>query len=376
MGNIHSVVFIGAVKGQALFDKLIFEWRQMGLSVDVWSEISEHDYRNASGLIARLWMRFRVNVIFVFKVLCRILVSKRGKRYIVTSTPWVLPAIVGLAKSKRDTVVHMVYDLYPDAFLVAGKIGAGSVLHGGFAYITKLAMKMCDISVFPGARLREHADRVYGPCRKSGAIPVGTDAETFEGSVDHTHADTVKVVYVGNFGYMHDYTTLAELLRRGLPAGVVIEFYASGKHYELLKSHSSSWAEDTRSRVFFGRPLGHTEWKQTMLKADVGLVLFADGAERVAFPSKTYSAMAAGQAILAVAPLKSDLADVIVNDDAGWVSAPGKVDQLKRNLEICINNLEVLRQKQLNAKEASLKKYDMKVIAREWINVMQIMNQS
>jgi len=37
----------------------------------------------------------------------------------------------------------------------------------------------------------------------------------------------------------------------------------------------------------------------------------APGAEQVVMPSKTYSAMMAGQAVLAIAPEESDLVDLI-----------------------------------------------------------------
>jgi hypothetical protein len=42
-------------------------------------------------------------------------------------------------------------------------------------------------------------------------------------------------------------------------------------------------------------------------------------------PSKTYSAMMAGQAILAIAPEDSDLVDLIKAADCGWFVEPGDV---------------------------------------------------
>jgi len=47
------------------------------------------------------------------------------------------------------------------------------------------------------------------------------------------------------------------------------------------------------------------------------------GAEQVVMPSKTYSAMMVGQAILAIALVESDLVDLIKTAGCGWCVEPG-----------------------------------------------------
>jgi hypothetical protein len=69
-----------------------------------------------------------------------------------------------------------------------------------------------------------------------------------------------------------------------------------------------------------------------MRTADVALVAIARGAEDVMMPSKTYSAMVTGQAILAVCPLASDLAETALGNDCGWVVEPGDVEGLRHPL--------------------------------------------
>ena len=61
-------------------------------------------------------------------------------------------------------------------------------------------------------------------------------------------------------------------------------------------------------------------------------------------PSKAYSAMMAGQAILAIAPEESDLVDMIKAADCGWWVTPGDVNGLEQLLaEISSNPDEILK---------------------------------
>ena len=70
-----------------------------------------------------------------------------------------------------------------------------------------------------------------------------------------------------------------------------------------------------------------------MESADVALVTMVPGSETVVMPSKTYSAMMAGQAILAIAPEDSDLVDLIKAAECGWWVAPGAVAGLAAALD-------------------------------------------
>ena len=57
-----------------------------------------------------------------------------------------------------------------------------------------------------------------------------------------------------------------------------------------------------QQQIQLGGGLSQAEWIATMESADVALVTMVPGSETVVMPSKTYSAMMAGQAILAIAP--------------------------------------------------------------------------
>jgi colanic acid biosynthesis glycosyl transferase WcaI len=105
----------------------------------------------------------------------------------------------------------------------------------------------------------------------------------------------------------------------------------------------------------------------------LALVTIAPGAERVVMPSKTYSALVAGQAILAICPRKSDLADLVFRHDCGWVVEPGDVAGLTRTLAWMAEKPDELWAKRRNSFEAGHRHYDTGVLAETWMNFFEEM---
>jgi len=105
-----------------------------GCSLEILSEMSERDYRNARGFLGRAWMRFRINIVFPLRVALRVIRRRGAQRRVLmlTSTPFTIPAVASLLKRRGDTLCQMLYDLYPDALVVAGKVGPGSLPACGY----------------------------------------------------------------------------------------------------------------------------------------------------------------------------------------------------------------------------------------------------
>ena len=61
------------------------------------------------------------------------------------------------------------------------------------------------------------------------------------------------------------------------------------------------------------------DWRSYIKEFDIGIVTLTPGGAKVYLPSKTYSMMAGGLAILAITPEWSDLARLIESNKAGWV---------------------------------------------------------
>jgi len=164
---------------------------------------------------------------------------------------------------------------------------------------------------------------------------------------------------------MHDELTLRQALSDPLPSRIRLVFHANGAGYTELRKHISI------ERCVFSGPLGDLDWVQAMLSAQIALVTIARGAEKVVMPSKTYSSMVAGHAIVAVCSAASDLADLVHKHECGWVVEPGDPVDLRRVFSEIASSPETVLRKRQNAFDAGHKYYDTSVVAREWARVFQ-----
>jgi glycosyltransferase involved in cell wall biosynthesis len=287
---------------------------------------------------------------------------------VVCTNTFYAPLVAMRAGRSRVPVVNWIFDLFPDVLVAGQKIRSGGLLERRLGDLTRAAFRQAAANVFLGERLRRHAEERYGPIPRSHVIPVGADGEAF-GAVEPTPRGAeapLRVLYCGNFGRMHETRTIAALLRDPGPPGWTVDFRGHGAGFRELTAVTAQNA----GRVTFAGSLRDDEWVRAMRDADVALVTMKPGTAGLVMPSKTYSAMMAGQAILAICPLESDLADTVRRDDAGWVVAPGDAEGLRAILTAAAADPAAVLTKRRNARRAGRQRYDEKVLAARWADLL------
>ena len=356
-----------SVSGAAFFQRLLQEWKNAGAGVTTCQAISESDYRARRGPLGRLALRWRMYVGYAW-------VCWRGARKertqstlrVVTTNPFFAPALVRWISGGHGQTINLVYDLFPEALIQSRTIVADSWVARRCAAITRYAMKECTATVFLGDRLRASAEAAHGPARKAVVMPVGADGAPFKDSPPQLLGpdSTPRILYSGQMGSMHDTETLLNAWSMINTCRVSWVFHASGGGYARLRQAAGAPAD-----VTWGGSLPDDKWQEAMKQAQVALVTIAPGAERVVMPSKTYSALVAGQAILAVCRRTSDLADLVVKHDCGWVVEPGDVAGLRSALTSIANDPAGLWSKRNNAFAAGHQYYDMTPVALQWMKL-------
>ncbi len=361
------------VSGAAFFQRLLEEWRDGGAQVNVIQAVSDEDYRRPRGLLGKLGLRWRMYPGYAWQCWRAARRDHAANTLrVVTTNPFFAPSLVQwAARARGGRTIHLLYDLYPDALVQAGAVGAGSWAGRRLAALTRHALSMCDGTVFLGERLRAHAESIYGPARFSVVIPVGADARAFRETPPQTISagEHPNILYCGQMGRMHETDTLTDVWPQAADLRLSWTFHATGVGYAHLRGACAG-----QGRVTWGGSLPGEAWRETMLRAQVALVTIAPGAEHVVMPSKTYSALAAGQAILAICRRASDLADLVTKHDCGWVVEPGDTGALLEVLKRIADDRAGLHEKRMNAFRAGQDVYDMNVIAREWMSYFQRLN--
>jgi hypothetical protein len=123
--------------------------------------------------------------------------------------------------------------------------------------------------------------------------------------------------------------------------------------------------------VQWGAPQTTAEWAASMQQCHLGLVTVKPGAENVVFPSKAFSALLAGQALIAVCPEDSDLAQLVRRHGCGWIVAPGDVEGLRRVLAQASGDRADLEERQRRAQIAGQQLYSLEALQPAWERVIE-----
>jgi colanic acid biosynthesis glycosyl transferase WcaI len=366
--NRPTVELYSSVGGALAQETLLSEWESAGWPVARRHELTEREYR-VSGRWSRMITIWRMYVVYPWCCGWRAQQRKKSPPLrVVTTNPFFNPSLIRWSANRRSATVMLLYDLFPDVLVLAGKIRAGGYAEKMLAAITRYALRECEATVFLGAHLRRFAEAKYGPARRAVIIPVGAPGALFAASPPRMPApgSTLTILYAGAMGHMHDVDTVHRAMQMGAIAGICWRFHSSGAGYRLFKKMLSKEEEGEKNAVALEGPLADAEWTEAMRSCPIALVTLRLGAENLVMPSKTYSALVAGQAILAICARQSDLAELIERHDCGWVVEPGDVMGLRAVLQAIASGPEELQHKRLNAFTAGHDFYSAKVVARQW----------
>ena len=283
--------------------------------------LSEQKYRllaKVSG-VKKIWLRFQTYIIYPIILFLRALFAKSGSVFIVTSNTFYAPLLIAfLLRFRNIKVIHLLYDLFPDAIEVAGKTAIDSKISRIVGKITKLGQKYCDGTIYLGKFLNEHAELRWGKPKKSGIIHISTDLELYHSEFkNNLNSNKIIFHYGGQLGYLHDAISLIESIKSvfltDLKDQVEFNFYVSGAQAAFLEYE----LKDYPIRIISAIP--SNQWREDIRNFHVGLVSLTPGGASVCLPSKTYGMMAGGMAIIGICPEWSDLAKLIKNCDAGFI---------------------------------------------------------
>jgi len=366
------VEFWSSVELGAFARGLMRELVVQGIRAEHRFEVTEARYRGARSDLDRLMMRWHSYATYPAVLVRRLGQPEVPHVVVVCTNTFYAPALaVRAAQARGVPVVNWVFDLFPDVLVESGKLRRGGLGERALGGITGRTFRGAAANVFLGEHLRAFAESRYGKAAGAMVIPIGADSLTIAAGVPMARPPgaPVRLLYCGNLGHMHDIDTVIPAVRDPGPPGWTLEFRGHGSGLRRLSALADPDARTTR--VTFGDSLPDEEWARVMRAADVALVTMKAGAEDLVMPSKTYSAMMAGQAVLAICPAVSDLAHTVLRDDAGWVVAPGDAAGLRALLQRLATAPDEVLAKRRNAYGAARREYDQAALAPRWADLIR-----
>jgi glycosyltransferase involved in cell wall biosynthesis len=261
--------------------------------------------------------------------------SRPNKILVVTNPPFAPFVTAWVSRLRKFSFSILLYDLYPEAVSQAG-------LMSGDHWIVRRWKKM-------NPSLFEAAKKVFtlSESMKNAALPYIASPQKIR--VIHNWADTnyihpiprsknpfvmehgltdkFVVLYAGNMGLTHDLESLVDAasIISQQRNDIIFLLVGDGGKRTLLEKYS---AEKGISSVKF-LPFQDTQmFPMVMASADIGVVTLGEGAEGISVPSKTYINLAAGVAILTIAPANSELNRIVVEHQVGIVCEPNHPEQV------------------------------------------------
>jgi glycosyltransferase involved in cell wall biosynthesis len=258
---------------------------------------------------------------------------------LVVTAPFLLPYLIVLAAKLRGArSALLVYDLYPEAIVIAGLSKEESLTVRAIRFFNRLMLRHLDYVVTIGrdmeARLcayRGFSSQkiVYIPnwATEQPAFRPVTESNPFRKSVGARFI----VGMSGNLGLTHDPMTPIEAAARLVNNGQ-IHFLLSGwgpgwmtlrEAYERLKPTNVTLVE----RV------SDNELTDFLAAADVWLLPYRRGMAGVSVPSRAYNVLAIGRPIIAISDSDSEQAMIVDQDDVGWICPPEEPHKLAELIE-------------------------------------------
>lgn len=277
----------------------------------------------------------------------------RYQRLLLVSNPPCAPLLAPLA---RRPYALLLYDLYPQvlaqlqprqalsrwllALLVGGWRIANSHLFAGAERIFTLSPAMADQlrSAFATEALWKDSVVVTPPWADTSQLRPSPDAaQAFRqehglATQGSNGSPTLLLTYAGNLGLTHPLEVLLE-------AAALLEAQADAPPVQLLlighgpkRAALEQRARALRlppSRVRFLPPLPYHQLAAGLSAADLAVVALDGPAASASLPSKSFSALACGTPLLALAPADSALAQLVQQHRCGLVIAPGPLSDLQ-----------------------------------------------
>lgn len=282
------------------------------------------DAAEGTGLVAR-GMYFLKNTLSLLRTAKRV----ETDVYLINSMPPYL-GVVGALLQKRAPAVYILQDLFPDSILAMGKLREGSLPARAFRWMERISYRRNTRLVTISEDMKATLLRKGVPADKLTVIPNWADADAIRPAARGENPlfdekalarDGFYAVYAGALGVLQEPDVLldaAKLLKEDAPE-ITLVLFGGGLLYDTLAARIKKEGLEN-VRLFPLEPVSRVSYVYSL--GDVNLVPLKAGATGIAMPSKTWTAMAAGRPVLALAD-KGSAWEAQILASGGAVCPPG-----------------------------------------------------
>jgi len=316
---------------------------------------------------------------YLFSTIKLIIFSKKGDGFLLSSNPPILGIWFWLLNFfKNSPYIVLVYDIYPDVLIEMGVLQKNNIVIKVWNWLNKKVYRDARSVVTLGKHMvRRLSVNNNLALDKISTIPpwVNTD---FIKPLNYEDNPLVKkfnpegkhiVLYSGNMGLSHDIDTMlkaAKILRNR--SNILFLFIGGGDKYQTVIDYQVSNKLDNIAVYPYQ---AESDLSYTMTLASISLVALVGGVQELMIPSKVFYYMASGSAVIGICSGENELNYIINTCDCGICINPGSADQLSSSIEKLLDNDDLLKKYQQNARLGAIEKYSSTSNIKHFIDLMR-----
>jgi glycosyltransferase involved in cell wall biosynthesis len=284
---------------------------------------------SGSGVGSKVWR----SSVFLLEALSYLLLRQRRDvpLLIVSNPPYAGSLGVAFQKLRGGRYLFLLQDVFPESAALAGILAEQGFL---FRLFSQLIHTICDqahTTIVLTQGMQQLLKRKYPSLAEklvvienwgmADVVPRAKVTNPF--AIEHGFDQIFTILYSGNMGRLHDMESIlqaAKLLREEPIRWVLI---GEGAKLEWVKHYRK---QHHLEKVVLLPPQPRERLPLTLTACDVALVSVMAGAEEIVAPSKLYSVLAAGRAVVTISATGSDLAEVV--RECGVNCEPGQPEKL------------------------------------------------
>ena len=318
---------------------------------------------------APVWRRLWTWGVFTLQAFRHLVKHRREPVFVTTNPPWVMLGLPCLRRLFGVRYVLLMYDIYPDVAERMGHAKPGGLVGRIWRALSRRAMCRAEGVITLGSHM---ADTLRGHLHQGDVCPIevipnwaDTDAIRPLDKADNPFArehglvGKLVVTYSGSFGATHDTESIVEVASRlrDLPDVHVMLIGGGTREREVAQLVADRNVANLTLLPF--QPADVLPY--SLAASDCAIVCLDEGYEGVSVPSKTYSALAAGAALLAVSGPDTELTDLVAERGCGIAIPPRSPDAMEAAIRRLHADRDLLARCREAARRAAVEEFSRPV---------------